>query len=80
MNTEYDPFEDGDCVSAYIEKNYDDFEMWCTDRGIHHDYYCDYEYDYCLQNELDFTEFGARFQEDLADREYDLQNDLAAED
>jgi len=56
----YDPWDDINCQSLFIESNYEDFEQWANEKGIFPDYYCDHEYDYCQAREEDFLEFAAK--------------------
>lgn len=57
----YDPYEDENCIQAFIESNYEDFEETMNERGIYHDYYCDHEFDYCESKEEKFLEFAEKF-------------------
>ena len=61
-----DIFEDDYLVSLFISDNYDDFEEYCRDRGISHDFYCDYEFDYVLTREAEFIEYAALVREENA--------------
>jgi len=74
-----DPFDDIDCQTAFIESNYEDFEMWCQDHGWYKDYYCDHEFDYCQAREDAFLEFAANYQDDSKNDKADKDNEVLKE-
>ena len=51
-------FDDTDCITAFIEANYQDFEEWANERGVYPDYYCDHEFNYCEHHDEKFMEFA----------------------
>jgi hypothetical protein len=51
-------FGDVDCMSAFIETNYEDFEQAMNERGIYPDYYCDHESSYCETHDDSYLEFA----------------------
>ena len=75
----FDPWDDQDCQAAFIEKNYEDFEHYCLNKGIHHDYYCDHEFDYCEAREDDFLEFAANYADDAELAKADDDNEALKE-
>ncbi len=48
---------DIDITSAFIEANQDDFDEYCYEHGIHHDYAMDHEMDYMESRDEAFFEF-----------------------
>lgn len=54
-------FESYECVSAFVEATYEDFEYAMQDRGIDQDYYCDHETDWCERRMDEFLEFAFGF-------------------
>lgn len=59
-----DPIEDTACVTAFIEKNMADFELWLEDYAMSEEYRQELEKDYCTDNKIQFRNFAERFYED----------------
>lgn len=72
----YDPWSDDRCTTEFIERNAEDFDLWCCENGIHHDYACDHELDYLEAHEDDFLDFALEFEEELKIDEAEKMNDL----
>jgi len=49
---------DLDLCSAFIDSERDDFDEYCRDHGIHHDYEMDHEFDFIESRDDTFFEFA----------------------
>lgn len=72
---EFDPYSDFSLMHDFIELNYQDFEMHCIERGIHHDYYLYEEINYLEQNDASFRRFAERALADLKADDIEREND-----
>lgn len=51
-------FDDDDMANRFIEAFYLEFDLWCSENGIHHDYAMDHELDYLEAHEEEYLEFA----------------------
>lgn len=59
-----DPIEDTACVTAFIEKNMADYELWLADCAVSDEYREQLEKDYCSENKIQFRNFADKFYEE----------------
>ncbi len=71
----YDPFKDLELITEYCEFYEQDFFLWCSEKGIGPDYFCDHELDYCEAMEEHFIEYSKKHLRELELNEADRKND-----
>ncbi len=75
---QYDPWEDSDCIEAFIEKNEEDFDLFIANKGVDPRFVkrSNYHLSYCEENVSEFTDFAYEFHQDDIAAQEEFKNDL----
>jgi hypothetical protein len=53
-------YDDQDLINEYIEENYENFEEYMLEHGVHHDDYCDWEINYVESRSDELLELAVK--------------------
>jgi hypothetical protein len=74
-NSDYDPYEDTQCIAFFCEERSDDFDLWFAEHANHPAKKEHYELAYCESHEHAFLEFACRYHESDLQDQADRLND-----